>query len=135
MKWRLSAIVLLAAVLILACSSFQQGKIAKSSVKESENPGKTTESIRVSFFSRGEGINAPAREIFEKQLDKELKDEANLFEFKKSFWGREGETDYCITFNPKSTQKQKNKIKNWCKAFADSYDRIYVGENEPCKGQ
>jgi hypothetical protein len=123
---------LLASLWLQACSPAKKGMENKG---KSDSIAAVEQSIRVSFFSRGEGINGTAREQFEKEFPEQAKKVGVGFEIQKSHWGREGETDFCIRLSVKNTRDGNNKIKAWCRTFAETNDRIYVGENEPCKGQ
>jgi hypothetical protein len=93
------------------------------------------ERLRISFFSKGEGINGTALKKFEAELPKWASAEGIEYRSEKTHWGREGETDICLELSVKNTSSENSKIKTWCRQFAAENDRIYIGENEPCRRQ
>jgi hypothetical protein len=78
----------------------------------------------VSFTSKGAGTSAEKREAFLKYVDSHPKKPA----YKTVLWGREGETDYCLTLNELSKKEQAGFVEEVKKAMAGS-DQVIISEN------
>lgn len=136
----MKSIILLASVITIALASVacKSGKSATSSGAtsaaaspsstqngETENAGsEQTYRIIVSFTSKGAGTSAEKREAFLKYVEAHPKKPA----YKEVLWGREGETDYCLTLSELSKKEQVTFVDEVKKAMADS-DRVFITEN------
>lgn len=78
----------------------------------------------VSFTSKGAGTSAEKREAFLKYVDSHPKKPA----YKTVLWGREGETDYCLTLSELSKKEQAGFVEEVKKAMAGS-DQVIISEN------
>jgi hypothetical protein len=136
----MKTIILLASVISLslvslACKSKKNaGSSNTSTTTTSSSSSENTETgnasseqsyrIIVSFTSKGAGVAAEKREAFLKYVDSHPKKPA----YKTVLWGREGETDYCLTLSELSKKEQITFIEEVKKAMAGS-DQVIITEN------
>ena len=71
-------------------------------------PAKQTNTMKISFISKGAGIDNDLRDAIEKNItDFNSQNNLNL-SYDKKGWGREGEVDYFINIENLSTQQKKS---------------------------
>lgn len=132
----MKTIVTLAAVISLSfvsisCKSHKNtsssGSAASTSSSTAETGSTSSEQsyrIIVSFTSKGAGTSAEKREAFLKYVESHPKKPA----YKEVLWGREGETDYCLTLSELSKKEQVTFVDEVKKAMAGS-DQVIITEN------
>ncbi len=119
----------------VACKSHKNAASSGSTTTSTATPSpENTESgnasseqsyrIIVSFTSKGAGVPAEKREAFLKYVDSHPKKPA----YKTVLWGREGETDYCLTLSELSKKEQITFVEEVKKAMAGS-DQVIISEN------
>ena len=81
----------------------------------------------VSFYSSGQGIDASTRDEFEKLMNTYPK----KISFEPKHWGREGETDYCLTLSELKPAEQIEFI-NKAKAILAKSKLVHQKENAQC---
>lgn len=126
-------IFFLASVITLSLASVacKSNKGASSSgttaTQNPENAAASSEQtyrIIVSFTSKGAGTSAEKREAFLKYVASHPKKPA----YKEVLWGREGETDYCLTLSELSKKEQVAFVEDVKKAMAGR-DQVIISEN------
>lgn len=132
----MNPMIILAAVISLsfasvACKSHKNtsssGSATSSSSPNTETGSTSSEQsyrIIVSFTSKGAGTSAEKREAFLKYVESHPKKPA----YKEVLWGREGETDYCLTLSELSKKEQVTFVEEVKKAMAGS-DQVIITEN------
>jgi len=132
----MKTIIILAAAISLsfasaACKSHKNAGSSGSSTSSSSSTTETgtasseqTYRIIVSFTSKGAGTSAEKREAFLKYVESHPKKPA----YKEVLWGREGETDYCLTLSELSKKEQLSFVEEVKKAMAGS-DQVIITEN------
>lgn len=122
-------ILLLASVIGLVmtnvcCKSKKEGSSSSTSTTETK-----TQKYRlmVTFISKGAGTDAAKREEFLKFVESHAKKPANV----KFQWGREGETDYCLTLTELSKSEQTAFV-DAVKKIANGSDMMLINENTVC---
>ncbi len=86
--------------------------------------------LKVSFISKGSGIDRETNESFEKWLDMQPKHP----KYEKTHWGREGEIDYCLKLDELSTREQEIFIRDVRTQLTDK-ELVFVSEYSTCKGR
>ncbi|MCC6251999.1 MAG: hypothetical protein IT238_06010 [Bacteroidia bacterium] len=89
--------------------------------------------FRVSFISKGAGIDYNILEkynTFIKEYETRTKTKVT---FSEARWGREGEIDYCFDFANLDTKIAEDFIQKSKEVLRES-DRINIGENTNCRG-
>lgn len=81
----------------------------------------------VSFYSRGEGIDATIKDEFVKFLDSYAKN----ITYQSTHWGREGEIDYCIKINELSPSEQDSFVKK-SKEILNKSALVHINKNMKC---
>ncbi len=91
--------------------------------------------INVSFRSLGAGIDRKTHKAFSEYITHfEIEEKVQLF-FDKTFWGREGEIDYCISTKNLS-DKQIETFENQIKVLLVSSKSVYYSrDTEKRKGR
>lgn len=89
--------------------------------------GDGTNRLVVSFYSKGEGIDYKNKDAYEKFLNSYPKKIA----FEPTFWGREGEVDYCLKLNELSATEQAEFVRKTKELLGKSL-LVHVDENAPC---
>ncbi len=132
----MKTIIILSSVISLsfasvACKSHKNasssGSATTSSSQNTEAGSTSSEQsyrIIVSFTSKGAGTSAEKREAFLKYVESHPKKPA----YKEVLWGREGETDYCLTLSELSKKEQLTFVEEVKKAMAGS-DQVIITEN------
>jgi hypothetical protein len=117
-----------------SASSGKQDKMSNSQAKSKPayNPEKQYP-VKVSFISIGTGIDLKLQSEFEAWLKDYFKKEAITTDYFVTYWGREGETDYCFEFNNLNAG-QMNSFRNAIKTFFHNKERVHVEENSHCRG-
>jgi hypothetical protein len=87
--------------------------------------------VVVSFYSKGEGIDAKALHIYNTFLDGFEKQHNLNLNYVKTPWGREGEVDYCIPLNNMDSGKQSNFLMQTREILLQS-QLVHILENAPC---
>lgn len=108
-------------------SASSSGASSAASAQSPENAAASSEQtyrIIVSFTSKGAGTSAEKREAFLKYVESHPKKPA----YKEVLWGREGETDYCLTLSELSKKEQLTFVEEVKKAMAGS-DQVFITEN------
>ncbi len=132
----MKTIVILSSVISLCFASVacKSHKHAGSSGTATTSSSQTTEAgsssseqtyrIILSFTSKGAGTSAEKRETFLNYVQSHPKKPA----YKEVLWGREGETDYCLTLSELSKKEQLTFVEEVKKAMAGS-DQVIITEN------
>lgn len=115
----------------VACKSQKNSSTSGSATSSSSTNTETSTSsseqtyrMIVSFTSKGAGTSAEKREAFLKYVESHPKKPA----YKEVLWGREGETDYCLTLSELSKKEQLTFVEEVKKAMAGS-DQVIITEN------
>lgn len=91
-----------------------------------DNPGRATDcELKVSFISRGGGINSTARDEFETFIKEYEKSHGLTLTHEIKPWGREGERDYCFTLEGMDGKKRKEFVTELRTQFGDK-DRVFI---------
>ena len=101
-------------------------------VQEVSDAGQSLNNLVVSFFSKGNGINREAAGNLEKFLTEYIRKTNTTVTYKKTGWGREGETDYCISLSAMNTG-QRSKFIAAIKDLLRPVETIHLFENRPCR--
>ena len=64
----------------------------------------------IMFYSIGEGIDFPLSNAFEDSIGSYSLKIGKTIDYKKTHWGREGETDFCLKLNELTESEQKDFI-------------------------
>lgn len=103
------SILLVAIISFTSCKNSSQAmssdKIEPSNSKISKQDNNT---MKVSFISKGAGIDNGLKEKIEAAFTKFNTDNNTNLTYEKKGWGREGEVDYLIGLENLSTQQKKS---------------------------
>ena len=105
-------------------SSATSTPASSQNTETADNASEQTYRIIVSFTSKGAGTSAEKREAFLKYVESHPKKPA----YKEVLWGREGETDYCLTLSELSKKEQITFVEEVKKNMAGS-DQVLITEN------
>lgn len=125
-------LLFLIAMISLACP-FMACKTKKQASASTETSATMTEPqtekyrLIISFISKGTGTDGEKRLAILDYIEKHPKKPAN----KSIYWGREGETDYCLSLTELSKSEQTTFV-NEVKKIAGTSDRIFISENTEC---
>ncbi len=92
----------------------------------------TTMRFIASFYSIGEGTEVTLKEklkSFAVEYGKRVHQKIN---YNETFWGREGETDYCFPLKELTAQQQTDFI-NGAKEVLNTAKHVYFFENRACR--
>jgi hypothetical protein len=127
------------AVLTFGCKPKQNVASSKSPASapaatsdEIEAKNQAYNNVVISFYSKGEGVNAKAVETIENFLKEYPSKVHHAIPYNKISWGREGEIDFCISlaeFKGDDKRIFVDKIRELVKQF----ELINFFENHPCK--
>lgn len=133
---------LLIVILISGCKSKQNGIPPPADKPASSAPSQTSDEIQaqkdaynnivISFYSKGEGVNANAIEAIEKFIDEYSSKIGKAIPYSKIKWGREGEVDFCISLAALQGE-QKNIFVQETRRKARQFELINFFENHPCR--
>lgn len=146
---RLSAVAALVAVAASACGGESTPKAASPAEAEaamSAGPADagvssvepapsrhTTHRVVVSFTSIGTGIDGAARDQLLEILDRWRIAKGHELETERRRWGKEGETDVCVTLDELS-DAERGKFLGEVRAVAGKSDRVQITESATCRG-
>lgn len=116
------------AVISVSCKSQQNTTTTADTTASSNDSKEQTYRLIVSFTSKGAGVNAEKRTAFLTYVESHPKKPAN----KAVLWGREGETDYCLTLKELSKKEQTDFI-NEVKKVVSGSDQVILSENAVCQ--
>lgn len=129
-------ILLFSAVCLSLTAGCKSGKQLSSSANTPASGAQTNSATNgeaepvyrliVSFTSKGAGTNAEKREAFLKYVESHPKKPA----YKEVFWGREGETDYCLVLSELPKKEQVSFVEEVRKAMTGS-DQVILTEHTP----
>ncbi len=102
-------ILLITFISFSACKNSSQAmstdKIEPSNSKAAKQ---STNTMKISFISKGEGVDNELKDKIEKSIS-DFKTENKLnFDYEMKGWGREGEVDYLINLENLSTSQKKS---------------------------
>jgi hypothetical protein len=101
-------VLLVAIISFTSCKNSSQAMGADKIEPSKSKPAKQTNMMKISFISKGAGIDNDLRDTIEKNItDFNSKNDLNL-SYNKKGWGREGEVDYFIGIENLSTQQKKS---------------------------
>lgn len=123
--------MLLVAVLLSACS------LTKKPEAKTTAPAVQAEQVyrfKVSFISKGSGIDTEARRAFLGFLEGYRTKDQQSLRFETSHWGREGETDFCLPLTELTAEEQAAFIVQSKELLKDS-TLVRFAENSACKGK
>ncbi|MEZ5047212.1 MAG: hypothetical protein R2831_09500 [Chitinophagaceae bacterium] len=99
-------------------------------LKDTKTDEKQLAQIRVSFISRGAGINTEALAQFQDFLANYQKENHTTLHFESKPWGREGELDYCFLANE---EEQIQLFYNVLMEKFANVDRIFIKQHIKCR--
>ncbi|MES2133094.1 MAG: hypothetical protein V4506_12140 [Bacteroidota bacterium] len=124
----LLASVLSFAVMSMSCKSQKNTTTTAATTDSAADSKEQTYRLIVSFTSKGAGVNAEKRTAFLAYVESHPKKPAN----KAVLWGREGETDYCLSLKELSKKEQTDFINDVKKVVSGS-DQVILSENAICQ--
>ena len=110
----------------------EQKPADEKKVQEVSDAGQSLNNLVVSFYSKGSGINREAAGKLEKFLSGYIGKTNTPVTWKRTGWGREGETDYCISLSGMNTG-QRDKFIAEIKDLLRSAETVHLFENRPCR--
>jgi hypothetical protein len=125
----------------IVCSSACSKKTAATAVTEQKTiapVSPVTDSVTadiyrlvVSFYSIGEGTERNQIQLFEKFISDYRMKMHNAIAFEKSYWGREGEVNYCLKLTEFPVPEQPKFIDEVKKLLQDA-KHVHFSENTGC---
>ncbi len=109
------------AIITICCKTKQEGSSTSTTTTDSKAQKYR---LMVVFISKGAGTDATKREEFLKFVETHPKKPVNA----KFQWGREGETDYCLTLSELSKSEQSAFV-TAVKKIANGSDMMQISEN------
>ena len=106
--------------------------VGENNIQAVSDAAPSPSNLVVSFFSKGNGINREAAGNLEKFLTEYIRKTNTTVTYKKTGWGREGETDYCISLSAMNTG-QRSKFIAAIKDLLRPVETIHLFENRPCR--
>lgn len=88
--------------------------------------------ITVSFISIGEGIDLDAAESYKSYIDNWKSASGKTLSYETIYWGREGETDYCLDMSSISDNESKKLLLETQERFKDN-TLVQIETNQACK--
>ena len=85
----------------------------------------------IMFYSIGEGIDFPISNAFEDSIGSYSLKIGKTIDYKKTHWGREGETDFCLKLNELTQPEQLDFISK-TKSQLKKAKWVNIYENYPC---
>lgn len=116
------------AAMSVSCKSHQNTTTMADTTASANDSKEQTYRLIVSFTSKGAGVNAEKRTAFLTYVELHPKKPAS----KAVLWGREGETDYCLTLKELSKKEQSDFI-NEVKKLVSGSDQVILSENSVCQ--
>ena len=133
MKYLLSIAL---ALTIIACKNNNPSSAAKPIVSISDSISEKkidTNNCRlvIQFYSIGEGAEFPISNAFEDSIGSYSRKMGKTIDYRKTSWGREGETDFCLKLNELSVAEQKDFISQ-TRIQLKTAKWVNIYENYPC---
>lgn len=101
-------IFIIALMSFVSCKNSSQAMSTDKIEPSKSKPAKQTNTMKITFISKGAGIDNDLRDAIEKNItDFNTQNNLNL-SYDKKGWGREGEVDYFISVENLSTQQKKS---------------------------
>jgi hypothetical protein len=130
-------IPVLIAFLWLSCKNNSPTSTAKQEEKKVDSISQIridSGSVRlvISFYSIGEGAEAPFMNALEDSIGSFSLRIGKNFDYEKTPWGREGETDFCMSLNELTPAEQADFI-NRTKITLSKAKWVHIYENAPCR--
>ena len=114
------------ALTTLSCKTNKQN--TSSAAESSESAKEQKYRLIISFASKGSGAGSTERDAITNYITSHPKKPA----FKNVMWGREGESDYCLTLKELSKKDQVDFV-NQVKKLSGSNTLIFITENSICQ--
>ena len=111
------------------CASTKVG--SRPAVIAAPESGQTVRLV-VSFWSEGAGTDAAAEEAFKDLIAGGRREHSAALLLRRVDWGKEGETDYCLSLDELSTDKQRALIRA-VRARISRKKRVTISENSKCR--
>lgn len=86
----------------------------------------------VVFFSIGMGTDGPNLLKFEESIGEYSKEIGKNFDYERTNWGREGETDFCLRLNELSSSQQAEFVAR-TRELLKTAKWVNIYENKPCQ--
>lgn len=110
----------------LSCKTHKEN--ASSTLENADNAAEKKYRLIVSFASKGSGAGSSEREAITSYITSHPKKPV----FKNIMWGREGESDYCLTLKELSKKEQVEFVER-VKKLSASNTLIFITENSVCQ--
>ena len=129
--------ILLAFIVVAACHSEKKAAESKPSPAPaaktvSDDDATALNNLIVSFYSKGSGIDREAAGNLEHYISEYIRKTGTKVAWKKTAWGKEGETDYCISLSVMNNE-QRSKFITAVKDVLRSVETVHIYENRPCR--
>ena len=116
-----------------------QGTTATTTASTPKNAGTATAAdslyrLTVSFYSIGSGTEHEFITGFEDKIGSYSAKIGKNIDYSKSHWGREGETDFCLSLK-ELTNDQQAEFVEITKNYLKDAKWVHVNENAPCLHQ
>lgn len=132
MKIQLLAIILL----FSACrqSAPATASVTSTEKEEQQQPASDKSIVRleVAFYSTSSGIDYPAMIAFEDSIGAYSSRIGKNIDYRKKGWGREGETEFCLTLK-ELTEAQQKEFVEYTRKWLKNAKWVNVNENAPCR--
>lgn len=128
---------LVIAIIMISCKN---NKSATTSMTKNEEVIDSIPEIKIDsndyrlvlvFYSIGEGSEFPIFNAFEDSIGSYSQKTGKTIDYRKTSWGREGETDFCLKLNELNKTEQEDFISK-TRLQLKKAKWVHIYENYPC---
>jgi len=121
------AILFLAVLLMLSCSSSKKAQSDTTKTEDVKDNKQDNYRLTVVFFSPGNGIDHKMKQKYVEFI----RDNYPKVVYENTQWGKEGEVTFCIPLN-ELEGKEKDQFVKESKELLSASSRVHIYENAPC---